>query len=419
MSPLRCIIVTVIITLFALPAVAEGLQAGTGKVDISPPPGIPLAGYGARNIPVKKYNQGVHDHIYARALILDDGQTRVGLVLADALLILDEIRLEMIEKVQDLDLDLLILSATHTHSGMGGYVDVKIMEIAVLGPYDPQARDIFMNGIEKALRQAAADMQPAKLGSTIADAPLVTSNRRHKGAVTDPDMGVIRIDDLAGEPLAFILNFAIHPTLMPPSNLLISGDVTGRTETTIEERYPNAVAMFYNSGMGDQQPDVDWAEASWEQVNRIGDTMAEHALQISSDIQTTDQVSLTTYSHTFEMPEVYLRPALSCWFGLNPLVKKMGQPLMRDTGEIAGLAINDDTMLLANPAEITYDIERHLSDTWPDKKVFILTHSNDYYGYIVTPEDYETGGYETCMNFYGKDFGPLLEKQFRKMVNGN
>ena len=57
--------------------------------------------------------------------------------------------------------------------------------------------------------------------------------------------------------------------------------------------------------------------------------------------------------------------------------------------------------------------------TRPSRLVLVVAQSNDWYGYVVTPQDYDTGGYETCMSLYGRDFAPLYEQQFKMMVDGD
>ena len=59
----------------------EGLRAGVAEVNITPPVGITLCGFSARKGP----SASVHDDLYARALVLDDGRTRLGVVTADVI----------------------------------------------------------------------------------------------------------------------------------------------------------------------------------------------------------------------------------------------------------------------------------------------------------------------------------------------
>lgn len=59
---------------------AADLRAGVGRADLTPPIGGPMYGYGARGSDV---SQGVHDPLYAKALVLDDGATTLAIVTLD------------------------------------------------------------------------------------------------------------------------------------------------------------------------------------------------------------------------------------------------------------------------------------------------------------------------------------------------
>lgn len=388
------------------------LLAGAGRAEINPPLGIPLAGYFDRG---SAGNIGVHDTIHARALVLESGGRRAGLVCADILLVTIDLREELLGRVSDLGLDFLSVSATHTHYGIGGYVDNTMAEFVVMGKYHPEARRIVLSGMEKALRDAASSMKPAFVGSGSGPAPGVTANRRHQGGPTDPHMRVMAFKGEDGSLIALIMNHAIHPTTMPSKTLQISGDNAGRAEAWMEEKHPGAVAMYMNAGLGDQRPNAGWMEVGWKDMEKIGDALAMRADEILANIRFEKEVDLALYDRTFQMPEVYIRPAFSCWYGLNPLVKRMGKGMMRTEGQLMGLSINR-TLLLFTPAEISYEIQSNLISMFPEKTVFAISNSNDYYGYVIAPDDYDTGGYESCMNFYGRDFSPILEQEFKTMV---
>jgi hypothetical protein len=398
--------------LCSIPVHAAPLTAGAGKAEIEVPPGMPLSGYGNRtNVP----STGVHDPVYARAVVLESEGRRAAVVGADILMMTRELKEDVERRVFDLDLDFLSISATHTHYSIGAYVDNKVAEIAVMGKYDPEAFEIVASALEQALREASANMKPAMAAAGSGPGPDVTSNRRHKGGPTDPTMRVLGIWDESGTLMAVMMNHAIHPTTMPSQTTLVSGDNAGLAEIILEEKHPGAIAIFMNGGEGDQSPDIGWSRSSWETVEEIGRRMAESADAVMAGLEPQSDVNMTLYQHSFDMPPVYLRPSLQCWGGLNQLFRVFGKNMMRDQGELMGLALND-ALFLFSPAEISYDIQKHLEDKWPDKTVFVVAQSNDIWGYVITPEDYKTGGYESCLNFYGREFGPQLEREFEVMV---
>lgn len=89
--------------------------AGVSKVNITPPVGIPLSGYTAR----KDVSQGIHDELYAKALVLDNGERTLAIITTDLLGFywdfVDKIR-GLIRKRTNIGKDAILISATHTHS---------------------------------------------------------------------------------------------------------------------------------------------------------------------------------------------------------------------------------------------------------------------------------------------------------------
>jgi len=398
----------------ALAASAAPVIAGVGREEIALDEGMPLSGYGNRtNVP----HTGVHDKTYIRALILESRGRRAGIISGDYLMVTLELREELAERVSDLRLDLLAVTATHTHYGIGAYVDNKVAEIAVMGKYDPAAFEVLVSTMEAALRKAAANMKPAKIGHAIVDAPGVTSNRRHEGGPTDRTFRVIGVFGRDGALMAAIMNHAIHPTTMPSSTTLVSGDCTGAAESYIETRRPGSVAMFLNAGLGDQSPYKGWGEVDWDVVEEVGHKMGESAEAALASMRPASDVELTLYHHEFDMPKPSMRLSLECWGGLNQLMPLVGGSMIREQGVLMGVGINNALLLFA-PGELAVEVQEMIVDEFPDRDVFVVTHANDIYGYVVTAEDYKTGGYETCLNFYGPGFAGVLTEEFGAMVEG-
>lgn len=398
-----------------LSALAEPMpvMAGAGKVRLDPKPGMPLSGYFNR---YSKGNEGVHDPVFARALVLEAGERRAGLVNADLLLVTIELRDLLLSRVSDLELDFLVVTATHTHCSIGGYVDNRFAELAVMGRFDPEALAIVLDGMEAALREAAASLQPARIGAGVGEAPGVSANRRHLEGITDPELRVLAVWDQEGNLMAAIMNHAVHPTTMPASTMLVSGDLAGAAEAMLEERHPGAVVMFMNAGLGDQGPALKpTGPDDWEPVQKMGRALADRTGEVMAGIEPRDRIELEFYERPFTMPEPYLNPDFKCWLGLNPLVERLGRGMIRSQGLVMGLAI-DEALLLFCPGEIGYEVQAALEAAFPERRVMVVSHANDYYGYVLMPEDYESGGYESCMNFYGPGFAPVLIREFEKML---
>ena len=88
-------------------------KAGVEKVDITPPSGLSLWGYSDRKGP----STGVLDPLYARVLVLEASGQRLALVVVDLGRPFGPTSLERLRNATRNDVSLLIVSATHTHSG--------------------------------------------------------------------------------------------------------------------------------------------------------------------------------------------------------------------------------------------------------------------------------------------------------------
>src|SRR5260221_14245433 len=96
------------------------LKAGTGKSKITPRVGAKLIGYGNRLGP----STAVHDDLYARALVFDDGTEQLALCSVEMLWLrqrdVDAARTVVADHCA-LKPEQVFIFTTHTHSGPGGH----------------------------------------------------------------------------------------------------------------------------------------------------------------------------------------------------------------------------------------------------------------------------------------------------------
>ena len=116
-------------------------------------------------------------------------------------------------------------------------------------------------------------------------------------------IGLLRIDKEDGSPLALIANYAIHGTVLGPSNLEISGDAPGIVSEYVEQNI-GAPVLFINGAAGNMAPiysvypnPVSGHLSQFKVL--LGDKILEASKKISS---TTDTIKLVTGSLTIETP---------------------------------------------------------------------------------------------------------------------
>ena len=273
------------------------LEAGFGRVDITPPTGVGLTGNG----PEGNRASGYRMRLYARALVLDAGGDRVALVVADLPHISLLLQRRVAAKTRNLGigLDRLLLSATHTHSSVGHfYESAEYNEHGSSVPgFDPEILDSLSSRIARAVRYAVADLGPARaawgarpvwgqtrirsLPAMLRDIPrpepvlIPPPGLPEAYTLVDPMLTMLRVDRWDQGARAFRPGgawsvFAIHGTGNAPNNELLDSDLPGMVAKSLE-RYIDlergrdstlhrAVYLAASGAAGDVSP--DWPEQS-------------------------------------------------------------------------------------------------------------------------------------------------------------
>jgi neutral ceramidase len=229
------------------------LRAGAARVDITP----------AANALPPPYTS-IRDHLFARAIVLDNNATRAVLVGVDLIAIDEDLWQEISKQIAEelqCPIDNIVMSATHSHSSPYPE-DVK-------APPNPNAvafRAKLKEGILAAVREAKAQLQPARMGFRTG-AAYFNVNRDAINPQTrlwfqgpnldgpsDKTVAVLKFENLSGAPIAVYVNYAMHAINYYAMNIL-SADFPGATSRYVEQAYDDKVVAIWSSGAaGDQNP---------------------------------------------------------------------------------------------------------------------------------------------------------------------
>ncbi len=204
----------------------------------------------------------------ARALVLrpeGEGPTlalvRLDLLTGDAAL-----TEAVLSRVADLGVSraTLLVSATHTHSGLGGYARAAVAQVLATDHFDPEVFEALVAAATAAVREAHRTAVPARVAlSEGADrgpdgATLLAVRRgRHRQQAAEARVGLLRVESLDGRTLAVLLSHGVHPVAMRPGHPALSRDLVGAVEQAVAARLPGAPAvLFLQSGLGDVSPRV-------------------------------------------------------------------------------------------------------------------------------------------------------------------
>ena len=251
------------------------LLAGAAVVDITPPVGVMMDGYGGRTTP----SQGVHDPLMARVLVLDHDGTRVAIVSCDLLGMHREITAAIRERAAascGIDPDGVVVAAMHNHAGPIG------LRGGMFSRVDPELAAAFVDSVCVALEEATAALRPATLKLGRGSVESVSMNRRDPEGPIDPLMRMLLVEGEDG-PIASILNFSCHATVLNGANLELTGEFVGVAARLVHEQ-TGAPCIYLNGACGDVNP--TWIKQDFASVERVGRIVGGEALRAIGELQT-------------------------------------------------------------------------------------------------------------------------------------
>ncbi len=420
------------------------LKAGAARVNITPYAGINLSGFGGRT----KGSAGIHDDLYAKAVVLDDGTMKIGIVSCD-LLNLDESSVVSIrEKAQELtgmDGENILISTTHTHSGP------LTSPLRGFGKLDREWVNVLEKEIAGAVFIAHSNLQEARIGAGKGHAE-INLNRREKrddrvvlgvnpGGAIDYEVGVIRIDDADQNPLCIITNYACHPVVMGGNNYLLSADYPGYAMRLIEQiQGGDAVAMFLNGTTGDINP---IRRGTFEEAKRSGNVLGAEVVKVCEEIETSPDAELRMAKEKVELNSGELpsedelaeiienrkkqletsdqkrsmdREIILTWAEDALSMVRRGKKSAIVPVEVQVLRLGDIT-LAGMPGEVFVEIGLGIKTGSPFEHTFAVGYTNGCIGYMPTKKAFEAGGYETHSAYRLYGIYPVDQNVAEKMIN--
>ncbi len=366
------------------------LTAGAATVDITPPPGSILGCFPdrARNRP--RLAEGAHDPLQVRALGLSDGDQCLTLCALDLTGIrrgdVARIRERIAQTAPELAGPGLVLACSHTHSGPDS------LYLFGGSPDDPWL-DEMIAAVSDAVLAAHARRVPAAL--SVGSGPVdLSHNRRVIGpdgrsqhfherepGVTigpvDPDVTVLCVDSLAGEPLAVAFHFTAHALTLGPANMRFSADFPGVARALIEEALPGAIALFANGAAGNIHP-RECMRADREATEAIGRELGRGVLALAGRQMTADaDPELAAAGRTLTFAN-RMDPSLEVFVEVNCL--RIG-PLV--LGVVPGEYF----------VEFQLRFRQRLAARVGAQYATVIGYANGWPGYIPTRESYAEGGY--------------------------
>lgn len=369
------------------------LRAGAAAISIGFPEGTPIGGY-AR---LSYRSEGTQDAVGARALYLEVPGLRAAVVSADILLVPEPLARRVEALLSDLALDVLLVGATHTHAGPGGFDERIAFERGALGSYDPLVFDRLAAAIADAARRAAASAAPARLALARGTAEPIAKAR--SGGRLDGRMASLRVLADGGEAIGELLVFPAHPTILGKANRRLSAEWPGK----VAARTGRGVRVVLQGAIGDQSVRVAGVEEEGA-IDRYADAVVaqDDALTASSPVA---EATLATASVTVTLPPPSpgAVPAL-----LRRAAATLAWDQIPGTARITALRIGP-LQLVAVPAEPTGAVgARWRAVAGEGSEIVSLV--GGYAGYVDEPERVRRGEGEAVRSYYGPELAERLER---------
>lgn len=418
-------------------------KAGAALSNITPKIGTSING-NMQDVAVKN----VHDDIFARSIVLDDGETRLAFVVSDLCMIyreqLDEAK-QRAHEYTGIPVENMLMSATHTHSAG------TACSVFQSDP-DPEYLDFLSERIGDAVIRAYENRAPARIGWGVGQEPSQVFNRRWKmkpGIVStnpfggndavrmnpgvgnpdmlepagpiDPEVPVISIQSLDGVPIALLANYSLHYVGGTGAGE-VSADYYGMFADRMKEllikgtQESDFVAIMSNGTSGDIN-NINFRGGQhkptepYGQMKVVANTLAAEVYKVIQNIQYKDWVDLDAKQK--EITVGVRKPSQEEVKRAKQIMSGVSGPVMQTRDEIYAretVLMNEfpsqkqliiqalrigDLAIAAIPAEVFVEIGLEIKEKSPFTSTFSISLANGYNGYLPTPEHHQLGGYET------------------------
>lgn len=405
----RLILLLIALCTVNIAAHSQSLRAGVSRVDITPPLGVELWGYFDRAGPAN----GKLDPLYARVLVLDDGRQSVAVITLDLgrsfgppqiAWLRDKARRQ--HQVKE-----VMLIASHTHSGP-----------VIDDSYDDGVPEWEQRALEKiadTIGEAVSKLKPARIGVGLGQT-VIGHNRRvlqsdgsvkmlwrnstgQQTGIIDPTVGVIRVDDANGSPMAILVNYACHPVIFGPDNLRYSADYPGAMAKLVEAGFDDKPICFFLQGApGDINPMMDKTplpENADAIKIEIGEQLGREVVRVAKTIKTETSASPEVaflseelrFRNRWDLDS--MRQMLTLAFP-PALAKRYQRYIVPEiVAPVTTLVINKQIALVGLPGEPFVGLQLLLKARSPLPLTFMTGYTNGYFGYFPTINAAVAGGY--------------------------
>ena len=433
--------------------VTKVFQAGAATSNITPFLGTDLiGGFNPRG------STHIHDKLHARCLVLDDGKTKLAIVIVDNVKFPTEVHgptKKLIEETTGLPPENVLIAATHTHSAPSLRGKSYLVLDEPLDDYQKFVIRRIADGVQRAL----ANLEPTRIGWGEGEAPEHVFNRRwllkdnrkatspfgkeelaamNPGRYLDvldkpagpvnPKVYVLSVESREGRPIALLANYWLH-YVGGVGKVHISADYFGVFADLLQRQLsdpgqdPPFVGMMSNGASADVNNN-DYANYGkpgrkkyerYEKMHEVAEDLVQEVIKVEREIQYQDWVKLGAAAETVTLQRRIPTPEEV--EAARELLKTGGKELLKDreffrriifarrvieaaawpeTGDAFVQALRiGDLGIGSLPFEVFVEIGYEVQERSPFEDTYFIGLANGGLGYLPSPRQHKLGGYET------------------------
>ncbi|POY39046.1 hypothetical protein C3K47_00670 [Solitalea longa] len=385
----------------------KALKCGWAMENITPDFKVHVAGYGVR---WKNYS-GIHDSIFVRTLVFDNGLQKAALVSLDMMIVPPLVVDKVMPKLKKMGFSRaqVYFGATHTHSSAGGWAK-GLGGWALAGPFNEEMINKVADGIVNGIKRAQASSAKCTIGFEAINAADLVSNRLFGDKFPeDPYLRVIKIEK-ANHESAMLLSYSAHATCISKRDNLISCDYPGMLVQKLEKAGTCNFATFFAGAVGSMRPVIDSLKG-FPKAEALA-TKLQQRLSDHDSIKTDTTSFISTAYLPLQLHEPQLR--VNDEYRLRPWVFNalLGEQQIGMNRLQLG-----NIVLIGTPCDYSgemVELSEEVS-TKTKRNLLITSFNGGYVGYITPDKYYDSVKAETReMNW----FGPHNGRYFSELVNG-
>ncbi|MEZ4902578.1 MAG: neutral/alkaline non-lysosomal ceramidase N-terminal domain-containing protein [Spirosomataceae bacterium] len=389
------------------------LKVGWAKVNFTPKSPTSTAGYGVRR---GALYQSVHDSIYVRAVVFDNGTIKAAIVAADLLImppaVIEQLKTRL--KATGIPFEQVYFGATHSHNSMGGWSGGMVGEMFG-GKFKPENVTWITSAIVKAVTEAQKNLQTAVIDYGAKADTARVRNRAFKEGVIDPYLRTIQISRKDGKK-ALLCSYSAHSTILSSDNIVLSRDYPGVLVDSLEKGEAD-FALFMAGAVGSMGPKIE-GETDLIQMVAQADSLETDVQQQLLEMPKAVAIPNIRFKMvTLPLPLREPNPRVTLGWRLRPWVFHWA---FGDFPNYIKAMRIGNILMVGVPCDFSGELIADLSAYAQKKnlKLMITSFNGGYIGYITPDKYYDRDTYETLtMNWFGPYNGAYFQEIIRDLID--